>query len=118
MWIILEQSVLHRPFGGPAIMRRQLQHMLDLAHDLPHISIQVLPFNQALYVGLIASFWIISFPPPDQDIVFTEGMNGMIMEEEADARAYTLVFDELRSAALSKTDSLKLIRETMGEYDG
>ncbi|MGW3786969.1 helix-turn-helix domain-containing protein [Micromonospora chokoriensis] len=113
LWIILEESVLHRPFGGSAVMRRQLQHLLDLAEGLPHLSIQVLPFNQTLYVGLIASFWIISFPPPDRDIVFTEGMNGMAMEEEADARAYTLIFDELRAAALSKADSLTLIRDTM-----
>lgn len=115
LWVILDESVLRRPFGGAEVMRGQLQHLLDVARERPHISVQVLPLAQSVNPGMIASFTIIEFPPPDQGLVFSEGLTGAIYEEADDVARYTMVFNELRSAALSKADSTALIKKILGE---
>ena len=112
---ILDESVLRRQFGGVEVMRGQLKHLLDVTARRSHVSIQVLPLTEAFHPGMIASFGIMEFPPPDESIVFSEGLTGDVMEEEPDARRYTMAFNELRSAALSKADSIRLIRKVLGE---
>ncbi|WP_165986654.1 Scr1 family TA system antitoxin-like transcriptional regulator [Streptomyces sp. YIM 98790] len=38
VWAVLAEGVLHQRAGGPAVMRSQSEHLLDLAR-LPHITI-------------------------------------------------------------------------------
>ncbi|MER5737349.1 Scr1 family TA system antitoxin-like transcriptional regulator [Streptomyces sp. NPDC002262] len=45
--IVLDEAVLRRTNGAPAMMAAQLTHLLDLA-DLPHITIHVLPLDAPL----------------------------------------------------------------------
>lgn len=111
---IVDESVLRRAFGDPPMLHRQLERLLE-AVELPHVSIQVHPLAQAINPGMIASFSVLEFPPPDQPIAFTEGLTGQIIEEETEAARYTMVFNELRSAALSKADSITMIQKVTRE---
>src|SRR6266540_5359686 len=43
-WAILDEAVLHRTVGGPAIMREQLLRLIEVS-DLPHVTLQVVPFS-------------------------------------------------------------------------
>lgn len=115
LYAIIDEAVLRRVFGSPEILTTQHRRLLQVANDMPHVSIQVLTLRQSINPGMIASFQIMEFPPPDQAIVFSEGLTGQVFEEEAIARRYTMVFNELRSVALSKADSIKLIEQIMGE---
>jgi transcriptional regulator with XRE-family HTH domain len=40
--VVLDESVLYRPIGGPAVMRDQLARLLDMS-ERPRVSLQVLP---------------------------------------------------------------------------
>ncbi|WP_204011289.1 DUF5753 domain-containing protein, partial [Micromonospora andamanensis] len=110
LWIILDEAVLRRPFGGPSVMREQLQYLAATADELPHVSIQVLPHRQAIFPGMIASFTLMEFPGPDTSIVFSEGLTGAVHGESEEAVRCTIIFNELRAAALSKRDSIKMLR--------
>ncbi|XVQ14000.1 DUF5753 domain-containing protein [Spirillospora sp. CA-255316] len=46
LWAIIDESALRRPLGGRSTLFRQLQHLIDMS-ELPHITIQVLPFHTA-----------------------------------------------------------------------
>jgi transcriptional regulator with XRE-family HTH domain len=46
LWAIIDESALRRPLGGRSTLFRQLQHLIDMS-ELPHITIQVLPFHAA-----------------------------------------------------------------------
>jgi transcriptional regulator with XRE-family HTH domain len=111
LWAVMDEAVLRRCFAGPDLQRAQLLHLVDVILRSPHVSIQILPLAHALHPGMTANFTIIEFSPPDQPIVFNEQVNGMSVEDDADAHRYRVVFDELRAASLSKAESLKLIRE-------
>lgn len=43
-WSVLDEAVLRRKAGGPAVMAEALNHILKLAHE-HRIIVQVLPFN-------------------------------------------------------------------------
>src|SRR5208337_1983916 len=42
LWVVLNEAVLHRQVGGPAVMRDQLAHIADVA-GLGNVTVQVLP---------------------------------------------------------------------------
>ena len=48
---LLDESVIRRLAGGPAIMSRQLMHLADQA-DLPNVTIRVVPFAAGLHPGM------------------------------------------------------------------
>jgi len=43
-WMVIDEGALRRPIGGPAVMRAQLDHLIDITR-LGHVNIQVLPFR-------------------------------------------------------------------------
>src|SRR5207248_742443 len=42
-WAIIDEAVISRPVGGPAVMRAQLERLIEVAH-YPQVTIQVMPF--------------------------------------------------------------------------
>jgi transcriptional regulator with XRE-family HTH domain len=105
LWAILDESVLSRQIGGPGVLRSQLKHLLE-ASMLPNVTIQIVPFEGGPHAGMIGSFSLVRFPSRDDpDIVYIEGVTGDIFAESEDARSYQEVFDHLRAAALSPTET-------------
>ncbi|WP_432122929.1 helix-turn-helix domain-containing protein [Streptomyces sp. S1] len=48
---VLEECTLRRPLGGRAVLRRQLEHLLEVT-ELRHVEIQMMPLDQVEHVGL------------------------------------------------------------------
>src|SRR5699024_9799274 len=51
LWVIMDESVLHRPVGGATVMREQIEHLLAVTADLPNISLQIVPNNVSGYAA-------------------------------------------------------------------
>lgn len=45
IWAVIPEGVLRQEVGGRACMRAQLEHLIDLARNNPHVTLQVLPFS-------------------------------------------------------------------------
>jgi transcriptional regulator with XRE-family HTH domain len=108
---IVDESVLHRPVGGPAVMRDQLRHLLKAA-AFERVTFQVLPTAAGARPALSGIFSLLSFDSLGiPDLVYLEHPVGAIQLEKAEEVAQaTLVFDQLRSLALSPADSVELLR--------
>ncbi|MFF1276363.1 Scr1 family TA system antitoxin-like transcriptional regulator [Streptomyces marokkonensis] len=110
--VVLDEAVLRRPVGGPAVMREQLRRLLDAAAER-HITIQVLPFAQGEHDVMGGSLTILTLPD-GSDIAYTEGAHyGQLIEETDDVRAFALTYHQLRAAALPPLMSLDMIRSVM-----
>ncbi|OLF16152.1 helix-turn-helix domain-containing protein [Actinophytocola xanthii] len=109
-WAILDEAVLHRVVGGPEIMREQLLRLVDLA-ALPQVTLQVVPFSAGAHAGMEGPFLILGFPEQaDPDVVYVENTTaGVYLEQQADVRRYTLMFDHLRAAALKPDDTAAMV---------
>ena len=107
---IVDESVLHRPVGGVEIMRAQLRYVVAQA-ALPSVSLQVLPFSLGMHSGMDGSFTVLGYDEPDEpEIAYVEHTaSALHLDKEAEVRACKLVFDRLRSEALSPHDSVALV---------
>ncbi|MGH3840230.1 MAG: helix-turn-helix domain-containing protein [Pseudonocardiaceae bacterium] len=107
---IVDETALRRPVGGVEVMRDQLRHLLRQA-ALPSVCFQVMPISVGVHQGLNGSFTVLGFAEPDEpEIAYTENaVSATHVHKEAEVRRYRLVFDQLRSEALSPRDSVSLV---------
>jgi transcriptional regulator with XRE-family HTH domain len=107
---VLDEAVLRRTVGGPAVMRAQLAHLRELG-SRPHVTIHVLPLSAGATPGLNGSFLILEFPgAADSDIVYVETPPGELwLDKPADVALYRRAFDELRALARDTEQSAALI---------
>jgi len=115
-WAVLDEAVVRRHVGSWPVMRQQLDHMAELG-KLPHVTIQVVPFEAEAHAGMDGAFTILSYPErADPDVVYLENaVSGLYPEKPEEIRHYTMLFDHLRAAALKPDKSLALIRRLSKE---
>ncbi|MGW4913868.1 helix-turn-helix domain-containing protein [Streptomyces sp. NPDC004270] len=107
---VLDEAVLRREVGGPGVMARQLERLVEAAR-LPQVRLQVLPFSAGAHIGITGPFVIFSFPSTsDLDVVVLDQLtSSLYLERKEDLQAYTEAFNTLQIHALSPEDSLDYI---------
>lgn len=117
MSFVLCEEALHRWIGGPAVMRRQLQQLLDFAAR-PRTSVRVVPFRAGAHAGLNGPFVLLSFEDFDEDLIFFEGAAGdMITRDDRELIAdYATQFEAIRELALPDDQVSALISELAGKF--
>ncbi|WP_026237760.1 MULTISPECIES: helix-turn-helix domain-containing protein [unclassified Streptomyces] len=114
---LLDEAVLRREVGGPAVMVRQLDKIMEV-NNPPKLTIQVVPLSQGWHAGADGAFNIYSYPDPmDLDVVNLDYLDGALyLEEDLPVERYQLAFDELRAAALASRHSMKLVSSVRQEF--
>src|SRR6266851_5426926 len=110
VWFVINEAVVSRVVGGPEVMRGQLERLMAVA-DLPHVQLQILPFDAGAHPSMDGSFSILAFPEPrDPQVVYMEYLTGALyLEKPSDTERYRLVVDHLRATALNMDASGSLI---------
>jgi transcriptional regulator with XRE-family HTH domain len=106
---VLDESVIRRLIGGPDVMRSQLKRLGESARSR-NVTVQILPFSGGAYAGMAGSFSILKFDGAPS-VVYAEAMTGDIYPAADDVQRYHDVFENLRAAALSPLESIKVIEE-------
>jgi transcriptional regulator with XRE-family HTH domain len=116
---ILDEGVLLRRIGSPAVMQAQLA-WLQQAARMPNVTLQVLALAGNHPVGLAGSFAILHFAPVHgavlDDVVYVEQLiRSSYVEEEAETYQYHLAYDRLTAEALDPASSADLIARVARE---
>jgi transcriptional regulator with XRE-family HTH domain len=107
---IVDEAALRREFGGPGVMRAQLQHLIEMA-ALPTVTLQVLRMNECPPSALGGAFTLLDFPA-EPELLYHEYVTGALhIEDEDEVRKARLVFDALRSEALNPQQSVAMIEQ-------
>ncbi|WP_171064511.1 helix-turn-helix domain-containing protein [Actinomadura soli] len=107
LWAIVSEAALYQQQGGADVMQGQLRRLIELS-TLPNVTFQVLPFTAGSHPGHNGSFTTLI--TDDLSVVLVENLiAGWYLEDLEEIRHYGLVFDHLRDAALSPSDSRALI---------
>ncbi|HEX3780151.1 MAG TPA: helix-turn-helix transcriptional regulator [Pseudonocardiaceae bacterium] len=116
-WAVIDEAVLCRPVGGPKAMHSQMLRLIELA-ELPHVTVQIVPFSAGAHAGMEGAFLILGFPEQaDPDVVYVENTStGQYLEEPPEILRYTLKFDHLRAMALGPDATLEKIAEAATRY--
>ena len=103
---VVWEAALLTTVGNAATQKAQLEHLANLTKR-PNISVQVLPLEAGDHASMSGSFVLFSFGSnPAVSTVFVEHLtSSQYLEQEDELLGYTLVFDTLRSAALSTEES-------------
>jgi transcriptional regulator with XRE-family HTH domain len=114
---IIEEDVLRRPGGDSALMRAQLDHLVEAA-ALPTVCLRILPRSVGIHAGSrYGTFIMLDFAEPeDPDLMYVEHCAGsVVLEKPDDVQAGKIVFTDLLTAALSEDNSRALIRRVNDE---
>ncbi len=115
-WFIIDESVLHRPFGGEYVMRKQVKRLTEFA-DLPNVVIQVMPFTATDHPGMYGPLTVLEFDD-SSPIGYAEGWgSGRLIENSTEVRNCLTCYDVIRASALSASASLDLIKRSEGQNE-
>jgi len=110
---LLDESVLHRQVGGPAVMKAQFEHLLQLI-ETNKATIQVIPFGVGAYAATDSNIDYLEFAGfPLPGVVFIEGLTRQVyIDSPAELKEYVDSLEHLRDIALSPRESARIIQET------
>jgi transcriptional regulator with XRE-family HTH domain len=116
IWSVMDEAVLRRPFGGPAVMRAQLHHLIKVA-KLPQVTLQVVPFARGGHAGASGSFTVLRFEEQHlPDVVYIEQLTGAVYQDaRTDVEHYLEVMDQLSGEALTPADTTRFIERVANE---
>ncbi|WP_405782054.1 helix-turn-helix domain-containing protein [Streptomyces sp. NBC_01378] len=117
LWTVLDESALRRVVGSRAIMREQLEHLVEQS-QLPHVTVQVIPFDMGAHPGLNGQYAILEFPDAaDSSVVYIEGVTSdLYLEKANDVQKYSVMYEHLRAQALNVEQSRQFIAKIAQEY--
>ncbi|SRR5712691_5133596 len=114
--VVLDEAALRRPIGGPAAMRGQLRHLIEMSQR-PNVTIQVVPFQIGGHSGAGGPFSLLRFADADlPDIVYLEQLTCAVYHDKPGiVKGYLAVMDRLRNEALNPADSAQALKSMLGD---
>jgi transcriptional regulator with XRE-family HTH domain len=117
--VFLDESVIRRVVGSPAIMREQLEHLLEVAATAK-VSLRIMAFDAGIYPGIKEAFVRLAFDDPaDPEVLYIENGGDVVTRDEpgsgdprrsVDLGDYQKAIEHLDAVALSESASKALIR--------
>lgn len=118
--VLLDESVLYRPIGGPALMVAQIDKILKFEHE-GKATIQIVPFDCGVHAAEDSNFVLLEFDdtPSISPTVFVEGLTrNQYLENSAEVVRYKEAINYLCYSALNARDSTEHINEMRKRYGG
>jgi transcriptional regulator with XRE-family HTH domain len=114
LWAVVDEQVLRRDIGGPEVMAAQLAKLAEFACR-PRVTIQVLSAARP-HTALLGGFAIAELARPPSVAYLDNVLDGQTVHDPAMVEMATVVFDTVRTDALSGVTSLDLIEEGVREW--
>lgn len=113
VWFLVDETALHRPpVGlGPDQMRRQLEHLHDLAKR-PHIVVQIIPWSAGIHAA-VSPFIVLRFQnPEDPEIGFMETVLGAeLLTRREEVELLEEAWGRLLGIACPRAESLHMFED-------
>ncbi|MGA5419994.1 helix-turn-helix domain-containing protein [Streptomyces lavendulocolor] len=113
-WVIMDETVLRRPVGGgPAVMRAQIDRLLEAA-ELPNVTLQVAEFATGHHPGTYGPFVLFRFAVPElPDMVYSEYLTGAVY---LDARPEVASHLEVMDRMAAQAATAQRTKEILGDF--
>ncbi|MFJ9003350.1 helix-turn-helix transcriptional regulator [Streptomyces canus] len=116
LWVIMDETVLRRPVGGPEVMRAQIDKLLE-ATKLPNVTLQVAPFANGPHPGTYGPFVLFRFAVPElPDMVYSEYLTGAIyLDARVEVATHLEVMDRMAAQAATAHRTKEILRDLRKE---
>lgn len=117
LWAVLDEAALCRVVGDPQLMIQQLDHLVAMS-ELPHVTVQVMPFKMGAHPGVNGQYAILEFPDAsDSSVVYIEGVTSdLYLEKANDVQRYSVMYEHLRAQALNVDQTRQFISDAAKRY--
>jgi hypothetical protein len=116
LWVVMDETALRRPVGGPEVMRAQIDKLLD-ATGLPHVTLQIAEFSAGPHPGTYGPFVVFRFAMPElPDMVYSEYLTGAVyLDARAEVATYLEVMDRMAAQAATARRTKEILRDLRKE---
>ncbi|MEW1643458.1 MULTISPECIES: helix-turn-helix transcriptional regulator [unclassified Streptomyces] len=117
LWAVLDEAALRREVGNKQVMIGQLDGLIEMS-QLPHVTVQVIPFAMGAHPGVSGQYAILEFPDAaDSSVVYIEGVTSdLYLEKAQDVQKYSVMYEHLRAQALNADQSREFISNVAKDY--
>ncbi|MDX2541214.1 helix-turn-helix domain-containing protein [Streptomyces sp. WI04-05B] len=116
LWVVMDETVLRRPVGGPEVMRAQIDRLLE-ATNLPNVTLQVAPFLSGPHPGTYGPFVLFRFAVPElPDMVYSEYLTGAIyLDSRTEVATHLEVMDRMAAQSATAHRTKEILRDLRKE---
>ncbi|HEU5158797.1 MAG TPA: helix-turn-helix transcriptional regulator [Streptosporangiaceae bacterium] len=116
LWVVVDETALRRPVGGRATMRQQLRHLIEMS-ELPHVTVQVLPFSNGGHAALSGALTYLRFAEAELlDVVFLLQLSSAVyLDKAAHTERYRDVLNRLVVQAAQADESPAILHRIRAE---
>ncbi|MGW4024994.1 helix-turn-helix domain-containing protein [Streptomyces sp. NPDC005009] len=116
LWAVIDESVLLRVLGSPAVMREQLEHLVTMA-ERSNVTVQIVPLDVTNASAPAIPVTYLRFGGLDlPDVVYLEHIRSAnFLEDRDETEEYRIALDRLADEAHKPRDSVELLRRTIEE---
>ncbi|MBC9723676.1 helix-turn-helix transcriptional regulator [Streptomyces sp. TRM68367] len=110
LYVIIHEAALRMEFGGAAVARRQLEHLLRMS-EREAVTVRVIPFKAGGFPGAGQSVVYAEAAVPQLDTVELDSTHGPeFVDSDKQLRKYRAQLDAAESVALAPDASRRFIR--------
>ncbi|MFF8728077.1 Scr1 family TA system antitoxin-like transcriptional regulator [Streptomyces sp. NPDC015171] len=111
---VQEEVTLRRPIGGRAVLREQLEHLLEAA-KMRHVEIQVMPNDREDHAGMGGPFRLLKLKR-GKTVGHEEGQtHSRLISDPQEVQLLEVRYGIIRAQALTPRESLAFIEKVLGE---
>jgi transcriptional regulator with XRE-family HTH domain len=114
LWAVVDEAVLHRPVGGPRVMRDQLEALAGVLAKSPNVRLQVIPLAAGGHAAAGGSFTILRFgrqQPYLHDLVYAEQLaSALYLDRREDVEVYFDAVNRLFVEAATPVETVDMLR--------
>lgn len=116
LWAVVDESALRRPLGSRAVMRGQIEHLIEATRKTD-ITLQIAPFSLGGLAAAGGPVTILRFLEPDlPDIVYLEQLtSSLYLEKREEVEGYMVVMDRLCAMAEPPARSAEFLEKLLSE---
>jgi transcriptional regulator with XRE-family HTH domain len=116
LWIVMEETALRRPVGGPEVMRAQIDKLIE-ATQLFSVTLQVAPFDRGPHPGTFGPFVLFRFAVPElPDMVYSEYLTGAVyLDARNEVATHLEVMDRMAAQAATAHRTKEILRDLRKE---
>ncbi|MEU5821906.1 helix-turn-helix transcriptional regulator [Streptomyces sp. NPDC047803] len=108
--VVLDESCLLRPIGGPDVMNAQLERLLEFA-ELPNTVLQIAPFAMGVRRPFNLPLYILTMPDRSLMSYAESAQRGHLERESTFVLPLLTAYHQLQAEALSQPASVAMIEQ-------
>ncbi|WBC16997.1 DUF5753 domain-containing protein [Micromonospora sp. WMMA1998] len=113
--VIFEGVLYQSAYGDRDLMREQTEHLVDCA-TMPGVQVHIVPRDVGMYPGLGGGFILAELPTGEHVAHVDSQASAQILNQAAAVATLSRRWERIRGEALTRSQSLDLIREAAGSW--